>query len=512
MNKLYKSTIALYMFNFFVGAIATFSIAPNSFFPLIFILGFGIYSISLLPSLKKIFIASWFLGFGWFSFGLYWIGSAFLVADTYHIYLMPLSIIILPSILAAFWALAFIFGKLLTPKASSPILLIVINLALIEYCRANMFTGFPWLMPSISLASNQYILQTLSYVGSFSGNLVILTLSILPIILFLHMPNKKLIFLFLFIPIFILFICSFMRFFNKEPVVMNENKTIVLVQPNIKQKDKWNIEKRKDHIQKLLKLSFEKEHNFENKYKMIIWPETSFEGFIPNELNLLSSISEKIIKNKNTTLIVGLLSQENRKLFNSLIFINATGKIDFKYDKIHLVPFGEYIPFRNKLKKIANFLSPRDFSTGVMKENIKLRGFGEIITLICYEILFSNEVNRRISDNTKLIINITNDAWFGNTIGPYQHLALAKIRAVETGLPLVRVANTGISAFISPYGEEIVKISLNKESVREVKLIPPLDQTLYKNFGDLIFAISILYLIFINFLIFYFQRKVSYVK
>jgi apolipoprotein N-acyltransferase len=303
-----------------------------------------------------------------------------------------------------------------------------------------------------------------------------------------------------------------MRFFNKEPVVMNENKTIVLVQPNIKQKDKWNIKKRKDHIQKLIKLSFEKEHNFENKYKIIIWPETSFEGSIPNELNLLSSISKKIIKNKNTTLIVGLLSQENRKLFNSLIIINATGKIDYKYDKIHLVPFGEYIPFRNKLKKIANFLSPRDFSTGVMKENINLRGFGEIITLICYEILFSNEVNRRISDNTKLIINITNDAWFGNTVGPYQHLALAKIRAVETGLPLVRVANTGISAFISPYGEEIVKISLNKESVREVNLIPPLDQTLYKNFGDLVFAISILYLISINYFMFYFQRKVSYVK
>ena len=98
-------------------------------------------------------------------------------------------------------ASAFIFGKLLTPKTSSPILLIVINLALIEYCRANMFTGFPWLMPSISLASNQYILQTLSYVGSFSGNLVVLTLSILPIILFLHMPNKKLIFSLLFIPI-----------------------------------------------------------------------------------------------------------------------------------------------------------------------------------------------------------------------------------------------------------------------------------------------------------------------
>ena len=227
---------------------------------------------------------------------------------------MPLSIIILPSILAAFWALAFIFGKLLTPKTSSPILLIVINLALIEYCRANMFTDFPWLMPSISLASNQYILQTLSYVGSFSGNLVILTLSILPIILFLNMPNKKLIFLLLFIPIVILFICSFMRFFNKEPGVVDENKTIVLVQPNIKQKDKWNIKKRKDHIQKLIKLSFEKEHHFENKYKIIIWPETSFEGFIPNELNLLSSISKKIIKNKKYNLNCWFIKSRKQKI------------------------------------------------------------------------------------------------------------------------------------------------------------------------------------------------------
>ena len=161
-------------------------------------------------------------------------------------------------------------------------------------------------------------------------------------------------------------------------------------------------------------------------------------------------------------------------------------------------------------KKIANFLSPRDFSTGVTKENINLKGFGEIITLICYEILFSNEVSRRISENTNLLINITNDAWFGNTVGPHQHLALAKIRAVETGLPLVRVANTGISAFISPYGEEIVKISIDKEGVREAKLTPPLDQTLYKNFGDLIFAISILYFLSINSYIFYKQRKKKY--
>ena len=234
MNKLNESTILLCTLNFFIGAIATLAVTPFSFFPLIFVLGFAIYRISLIPSLKKTFIASWFLGFGWFSFGLYWIGSAFLVADTYHMYLMPLSVIILPSILATLWSGAFFLAKILTPKTKSPILLIIINLSLIEYCRANIFTGFPWLMPSMSLASNEYILQSLSYVGSFSGNLVVLTLSILPIILFSQLPNKKLIFSLLFIPIFILFFMSFVRFYNKELLNENENQMLVLVQPNIK--------------------------------------------------------------------------------------------------------------------------------------------------------------------------------------------------------------------------------------------------------------------------------------
>ena len=508
MNKLHEKTILLFAFNFFVGAITTFSLIPFSFFPMIFALGLGIYSISLIPSFKKTFIASWFLGFGWFSFGLYWIGSAFFVAETYHMFLMPLAVIILPSILALFWALAFFLAKLLTPKNKSPILLMIINLSLIEYCRANIFTGFPWLMPSMSLASNEYILQTLSYVGSFSGNLAVLTLSILPVILLAYLPNKKLIFSLIYTPIFILFFMSFIRFNNKEPLNENEGQILVLVQPNIKQKDKWNLTKRKYHIEKLIKLSIEKEYYNKDKYKIIIWPETSFEGSIPNELNLLSNISKKIIKNKNTTLVVGLLSVENNKLFNSLVFINQEGKINYKYNKNHLVPFGEYIPFRNNFKTIAHYLSSRDFVSGHLKENINLKGFGDIVTLICYEILFSTEVSKRISNNTKLLINITNDAWFGKTIGPHQHLALAKIRAVELGLPLVRVANTGISAFISPYGNEIVKIPINEEGVRYTNLIPPLEETIYKKFGECIFIIFILYFLFIHyFMLFNFRKK-----
>ena len=143
-------------------------------------------------------------------------------------------------------------------------------------------------------------------------------------------------------------------------------------------------------------------------------------------------------------------------------------------------------------------ISQKDFSSGINKDSINFKGIGHILPLICYEVLFSNEVRNRVSKSTKLIINITNDAWFGNTVGPYQHLALAKIRAVELGLPLVRVANTGISVLISPYGEEIIKIPLNKESVKTTKLISRLDDTIYSKFGDYTFSISILFILFIN--------------
>jgi apolipoprotein N-acyltransferase len=187
--------------------------------------------------------------------------------------------------------------------------------------------------------------------------------------------------------------------------------------------------------------------------------------------------------------------------------MNLSGMINYKYNKNHLVPFGEYIPFRNNFKTIAHYLSSRDFASGHPKENIKLKGFGDIVTLICYEILFSTEVSKRISNNTKLLINITNDAWFGKTIGPHQHWALAKIRAVELGLPLVRVANTGISAFISPYGDEIVKIPINEEGVRYTNLIPPLEQTIYKKFGEYIFLIFILFFLFIHYIMLYISRK-----
>ena len=499
-NKIKKnSDILIYSSLFFIGGLTTFSLPPFSILPFFLFLGLGIYLIDNIDTLKKTFFAGWFFGFGWFLFGLHWIGSAFLVSNTYQIFLMPLAVIVLPGLLALFWALAFFLAKLIGKKIRSSILLSIVFLALLEYVRSNIFTGFPWLMPSMILTSNDYLIQIFSFVGSYAANLVVIVSSVLPFILYYKRRFKYSVFFMLCIPIVLLFYNAFFRFHFKDDLKFNSDQLITIVQPNIKQKDKWELIKRESHIKKLVKLSKYNSEEYKNINRLIIWPETSFAGVVPREIKLLSKTTKDIASNnKKVSLIIGLLSLKNQKVFNSLILLNSSGNIDYKYDKIHLVPFGEYIPFRKHFKYVAEWISKIDFATGLNKDNISIDGIGGILPLICYEVLFAEEVKNRVSNTTKLIINITNDGWFGNTIGPYQHLALAKIRAVELGIPLVRVANTGISAFISPYGDEIIKIPINKEDVQTTKLVLALDNTIYKKFGDYIFSISILFILFIN--------------
>ena len=497
MNKFLTSPIFNYITLFVAGAIATLSLTPYSILPFVIGIGFGIYRINFQSSLTKMFLSAWFLGLGWFSFGLYWIGSAFFMADTYHIFLMPIAIILLPSLLAAFWGCACICAKLINKSTNFSILYIIVFLSLFEYLRAQLFTGFPWLMPSMTFASNVYLIQIFSFVGSFSANIIILTMSTLPFIFFSNFKRKNILSLVLLIPIIILFLCGIFKYYNKSSP-KNTNQLVTIVQPNIKQKNKWILKNREQHLNNLLELSIKNRDSFDNKNRIIIWPETSFEGSIPSEKKLLSDISKKILKNKNTTLILGLLRTDDDKVFNSLVFLNSKGNIIHNYDKIKLVPFGEYIPFRKYLGTLTDMLAPKDFTSGKLKSNKSVNGFQNIITLICYEILFANEIVKRITEDTNLLINITNDAWFGKTIGPYQHFALAKIKAVEFGLPLARVANTGISAYVSPYGEIIGRIPLYNKGVITFNLISALDNTLYKIYGEYIFVVLILILSGIN--------------
>ena len=184
----------------------------------------------------------------------------------------------------------------------------------------------------------------------------------------------------------------------------------------------------------------------------------------------------------------------------SILLLDVFGKV-----LISFISFGSW----NVESFFKHILAPKDFTSGKFTSNPSIYGFENIITLICYEILFTKEIVRRLSKDTNLLINITNDAWFGKTIGPYQHLALAKIKAVEFGLPLARVANTGISAYVSPYGEIIGSISLDNKGVKTFNLIPALDNTLYKIYGEYIFMLLILILLSINTTYnFYFKEEI----
>ena len=191
MNKFLTSPIFNYISLYIAGAIATLSLPPFSILPLIIGIGFGLYRINFQSSLIKIFLSAWFLGFGWFSFGLYWIGSAFFMADTYHVFLMPIAIILLPSLLAVFWGCACVCAKLINKKTKFSILYIIVFLSLFEYLRAQLFTGFPWLMPSMTFASNVYLIQIFSFVGSFSTNIIVLTMSTLPFVFFSNFKRKN---------------------------------------------------------------------------------------------------------------------------------------------------------------------------------------------------------------------------------------------------------------------------------------------------------------------------------
>ena len=161
MKIFQNNSIYHYIILYVLGAIATLANAPFSIYPLIFALGFGIYLINFTPSILKTFISGWFLGFGWFSLGLYWIGSAFIVAETYTIFLMPIAVLLLPSLLAVFWGGACVCAKLINKNKNFFIINIIICLSLFEYLRAKIFTGFPWLMPSMIFSSNEYLIQIL---------------------------------------------------------------------------------------------------------------------------------------------------------------------------------------------------------------------------------------------------------------------------------------------------------------------------------------------------------------
>jgi apolipoprotein N-acyltransferase len=506
-----------YLLSCFCGSLTSLALAPVNFLFVLFIT-FPLFILiidSQKPFNKKIlfqlFTIGWSFGFGYSLFGLYWINIAFLNdISSYYIYL-PIAVIISPLLIGLFYGFIPLIASLFYPNNTYRLWSISVSWTFIEYVKGDLF-NFPWNQIGHTLININPILQITSIFGELSLTLLVVYIASFPVILF--KKNKKKLYLYC-LPVALLII---IYFFGYQSINLNktsyENIDLLLVQPNVDQKIKWLPSHKELIIEKIFNLSntlSNKDDVFTEKY--IIWPETALPILIDED----DKVMDKIISllNNNTFLLTGAVRRERDnknefyKYYNSFFIINENKQILDKYDKRILVPFGEYIPFSNFVDKFTRFSISGltgSFSHGTKKTINTSKNFS---VLICYEIIFSG---RSYSKEARpdWVLNITNDAWFGRSPGPYQHLAMAKVRAVEEGLPVIRVANTGISAIIDPKGRVLKKLSLEESGIIESKLPKKIDPTFYSQHGKI--SITLIMMVISIFIYYMHIRRVIIIR
>ena len=466
----------------FLGAFLIFSQAPWHYLFLIFLI-FPLLFITIDSKIKNkekfrrfyrlVILLGGFLYF-YYLFGFSWIISAFEYKQELEAF-KYVTLFGLPLLMVLFTLPSFLFPTLFWDNKISKCISLAACLSFGEYLRSNILSGFSWNIFSHSLLFNENIMQIFSITGQYLASFLL----ILSTQFILFFGSKKNLFysLILISIIPLIFVFGFYKI-DKNKFV--EGKRIAIIQPNISQDDKIYKKDLFETISNLTELS--RHENID----LTIWPESA----LPILLEQNKETINLIVKNISTDsqLLVGNITYRDNSFRNSALLINNKSNIQNIYNKVHLVPFGEFIPFKNFLSNIP-FIKIISGDIGFEKgQDIELvdTSVGKSRVAICYEIIFPEEINPYNKD-LDLIINITNDAWFGQSSGPYQHLNIARIRAIEQGVPVLRSANTGISALIDPYGRVIEKIDLNKRG-SIVSLLPKkTKKTIYSIIGDYLF-------------------------
>lgn len=451
------------------------------------------------------FAIGWWFGFGFFTAGLHWMASAFFVDPGRDALLVPFALFGLPAGLAVFWGLATGFARLIWPQGWSRILSLTIFLFLAEWLRGTILTGFPWNLLGYALAPSPLFMQTASLIGiyglTFFAILIFATPAVLTGNRFGWGESRP------FLAVVVLLIAAHagFGFFRLSTTDIGETEAVRLrlVQPAIPQTEKWKPENRAEILQTYLDLSAQPGDDKTDVLGIthLIWPEVALPYLLADDAATLAAIADLLPP--QTRLVTGAIRREldfdangqrtEPAYFNSVYVVDDHGSLRDAYDKIHLVPFGEYLPARSFLEGIG--LTPLTRSAGRFQAGRRLHpvetGIGPSIgVLICYEAIFpdlaSGWTSRTSSDQAARpgwLLNVTNDAWFGESIGPHQHFAQARIRAVETGLPLVRAANTGISAVVDPLGRVTGSLSLGSGGIIDSVVPKALEATIYQKYG-----------------------------
>ncbi|MCO5132576.1 MAG: apolipoprotein N-acyltransferase [Xanthobacteraceae bacterium] len=489
------------------GALSSLAMAPFNAWPILFVTfpvmvwlidGAGAGRFNGVPSAA---LAGWWFGFGYFVPGLYWIGYAFLVDAAHFGWLLPVAVSGLPAYLALFTAAGFALARALWSRDAARILALAAALTVSEWLRGHVLTGFPWNAFGYALTEPLALAQTAALIGLWGMTFLSVAIFASPAVLIDGKAARARL-----APLAALVLLAAMGAYGALRLVNNPTQLLAgprlrIMQPNLTQDDRFNYSAKASVMRKYLALSdraTSPQTSGVRDANILIWPESAFPFFLTREGDAMAQIADLLPP--GTVLITGAVRAPDlppgvpvRRAYNSIYLIGDDGDVLSVYDKLHLVPFGEYLPFQSLMEALGFEQLTRmrgGFIPGTRRRMIDVPGAPPMLPLICYEAIFPSD-SAVGGERPGWIVNLTNDGWFGISTGPYQHLQQARLRAVEQGLPLVRAANTGVSAVIDPFGRIIASLGLGEEGVLDARLPAAIPPTFYARAGDVPAAILV---------------------
>ena len=457
------------------GAFSGLGLPPASFpFATVAGMAVAVRLLALAGNWRTAATTGWCFGTGYFLCVMIWLVEPFLVYPDRHAWLAPLALMAMAGGLAVFWSAAFGAAHAVGRCRSTRAVALAVALTAAEGLREFAFTGFPWGVPGTAWSATP-VAQAAAYVGPLgltfftilAGALLVRDRSVLT-------GGTAVL-----AAIGVLWLAGASRQ-SVETAFSGDRPVVRLVQPNVDQELKWSPAHAERFNGRLLGLTAAEAESLPD---LIVWPETGATFLLAGDYDdRLSAIGAAA---GGSMVLLGIRRMTDEGVHNSMVMVGQDGQVAASYDKRLLVPFGEYIPFGDFLAGLgATGLATDEsgsFSRGTGPAVIEVPVLGSVLAIICYEAIFWSDLRRH--DRADVMIQITNDGWFGEFSGPQQHFEQARMRAIELGLPLVRVANTGISAVFDPRGNIVGKIELGREGFLDLEVPEPLAPTMFARFG-----------------------------